>query len=326
MPVTSVQHDPEKLTLSVVADFAVPVQRLWNAYTDPRQIEKFWGPVEWPATFTRHDVIEGGRSEYYMTSPEGEKAGGYWEFLSVDEGRSFEVTDGFVDEDGRPNPEMPSMRMTFSFEETDDGSRLITTTYFRSKEELDQLLAMGMEEGMLSAMSQIDAVLADLRSFSAGLATQTQTLSETQVRISRIISSTPEQVWRAHHEPELITVWMLGPDGWVMPVCEPGSGPGDTFRYEWERAEGGDRFGFTGEIIESVSPVREVTTERMIGDDSPGTVNEMTLTPTPEGTLLTLVITYPDAEVRDIVLGTGMTDGMEAGYARLEQGVLPSIR
>lgn len=78
MPITSVTQDPEALTLTVVADFAVPVRRLWDAYADPRQIERFWGPPGWPATFTRHDVTVGGRSNYAMTGPDGERSGGYW--------------------------------------------------------------------------------------------------------------------------------------------------------------------------------------------------------------------------------------------------------
>ena len=64
MPVTSFTKDPSNLTMTVVAEFAAPVERVWDAYADPRQLEKFWGPVEWPATFTRHDFAVGGRSEY----------------------------------------------------------------------------------------------------------------------------------------------------------------------------------------------------------------------------------------------------------------------
>jgi len=77
MPVTSVVKDPETLSLTVHAEFPVPVSRLWDAYLDARQIEKFWGPVEYPATFTRHDATAGGRSNYHMTSPEGEEHHGF---------------------------------------------------------------------------------------------------------------------------------------------------------------------------------------------------------------------------------------------------------
>lgn len=322
MPITSVTQDPEALTLTVVADFAVPVRRLWDAYADPRQIERFWGPPGWPATFTRHDVAVGGRSNYAMTGPDGERSGGYWEFLAVDEGKSFEVVDGFADDEGNPNTEMPTMRMEFTFEPTDAGSRMTTTTHFASLDELEKLVAMGMVEGMRAAMAQIDDVLADLASFAAGNGTEVQLLGDTQARISRVIRGTVEQVWRAHHEPELLRRWQLGPDGWTMPVCEVATSVGETYRYEWENEADGRSFGFTGELLEVLAPVRAVTTEAMIGMDGPVVVNELTLTPLESGTLLTMVGNYPDAETREMILATGMADGMETSYARLEREVL----
>lgn len=325
MPVTSVTKDPEALTMTVVADFPVPVERLWNAYADPRQLERFWGPPTYPATFTRHDMYPGGRSEYAMTGPEGDVSRGYWEYLDVTPMESFEVRDGFALPDGTADPGMPSMRMTHTFSATDTGSRVVTTTFFNSVAELEQLLGMGMEEGMHAAMGQMDEVLADLASFASDAACEAQILSDTQVRVSRVVRGSAEQVWRAHHDAELVQRWLLGPDGWTMPVCEVAAGVGDTYRYEWEQADGGARFGFTGEVLESVPPHRAVTTEQMIGMDGPGTVNEMTLTPVPDGTLLSIVITYPSAEIRDIVLGTGMTSGMETSYARLEREVLAYV-
>lgn len=317
MPVTSVHKDPDALTMTITADFPVPRRRLWDAYADPRQIERFWGPPTYPATFTRHDVAPGGISNYYMTGPEGDRSGGYWEFLAVDAPNSFEVRDGFALPDGSPNTEMPTMRMVFTFEETETGSRLVTTTYFNTLEELEQLIEMGMEEGTREAMSQIDAVLADLASFAAEIPTAAQILSDTQVRVARIIRGTAEQVWSAHHDPALLRQWQLGPDGWTMPVCDVATKVGATYRFEWEQ-DGANRFGFTGTLLESTPPYREVTTEQMIGTDGPSTLNELTLTPVDGGTLLSLVVTYPDAPTRDMILATGMTDGMETSYARLE--------
>jgi len=323
MPLTSVSKDVEALTMTVVAEFPAALQRLWEAYVDPRQLERFWGPPGWPATFTRHDAAPGGRSTYSMKGPDGDTPGGYWEWISVEPQRSCEVLDGFATPDGEPNPDMPSMRKRYVFEEIPEGSRVTTTTQFNSLTELEQLLEMGMEEGLREAMSQMDAVLADLGSFAAGQGTVTQILSDTQVRISRVIRGTVEQVWRAHHEPELLQRWLLGPDGWTMPVCEVATTVGEKYRYEWEPVGGGEGgFGFEGELLESVPPHRAVTTERMIGMPGEGTVNELTLTPVTAGTLLSIVITYPDAEVRDIVLATGMADGMETSYARLEAEVL----
>ena len=319
MPVTSLTRDDEALTLTVVADFAVSRQRLWDAYVDARQIEKFWGPPTYPSTFTRHDAFAGGRSHYTMTGPEGDQHGGYWVWESVDVPRQFVVTDGFADLEGNPVESMPVMRAEFAFDETPTGSRLTVTSTFASAEQLEQVVAMGMEEGLQESMSQIDAVLA---SFAAGAGTEKQILSDTQVRITRVIHGSVAQVWRAHHDPDLMKRWLLGPDGWTMPVCVVAEKVGDTYIQEWESDDGSQRFGFTGTLIESASPHREVTTEQMIGTDGPQTRNELTLTPIQGGTLLSLVVTYPDAATRDMILATGMTDGMEASYARLESEVL----
>ncbi|RJN31413.1 SRPBCC family protein [Nesterenkonia natronophila] len=321
MPLTSVQKDLSRLTMTIVADFSVPLPRLWDAYADPRQLEKFWGPPEWPATFLRHDLYPGGRSEYYMTGPEGERSHGYWEFTSVEPGHSFEVVDGFATQDGQPQEEMPSMRMVFRFETTETGSRLTTTTFFNSVAELEQLIAMGMEEGAKAAMGQIDDVLADLKTFAAERALETHLLSDNQARFSRIIRGTPEQIWAAEHDPELLKRWMLGPDGWQFTDCQVASSAGDTYRYAWVDATGENGFALTGEVLESDPPHREVTTESMEGVDGPPSLNEQTLTPVQGGTLLTLVSTYANKDLRDAVLATGMAEGMETSYARLEREI-----
>ncbi len=322
MPITSVTSDAAALTLTVIADYPVPVERLWEAYSDPRQIERFWGPEQWPATFTRHDMAVGGWSHYHMTGPDGSRSRGWWRFVAIDPLRRIEIEDGFADENGEPNPAMPSMRMVFDFSATDSGSRFRSVTTFPSLETMEQLVKMGMMEGMKSAMGQIDALLADLSSFAASRATEAQLLGDTQVRISRVIRGSVQEVWRAHHDPKLMQRWLLGPDGWTMPVCEVATKVGERYRYEWEAQDGSQRFGFEGELLESMPPSRAVTSEAMIGMEGPGTRNEMTLVAVPGGTLLAIVVTYPSREVRDLVLGTGMTGGMEASYARLEREVL----
>lgn len=328
MPNTEVNTDTDALTLEVIADFTVPVQRLWDAYTDPRQLERFWGPPTYPATFVRHDGHPGGFSNYYMTGPEGERYHGYWKWVSVDAPRSFEVRDGFTQDDGTPNSELPESRMVFEFAETALGSRVTIVNHYGSLEDMEQVLAMGMVDGMREAMGQIDAVLEDLASFAEGRGTELQLIGETQARVSRVVRGDIAQVWRATTDPELLRRWQLGPDGWSMPVCEYGAEVGQRLRTEWQNDESGERFGFVGTVVEAAEPYRLVTTERMIspqdpdGEHSPETLNELTFTPVEGGTLVSYLITYPDAEIREAVLATGMVDGMEMGYARLEAEVL----
>ena len=162
MPLTSVTKDAAALTLTVVADYPVPQQRLWDAFADPRQLERFWGPPTAPATFTRHDMRVGGRAEYFLTLPNGEKWSGSWKFTAVNPISSFEAKDG---EDNAEDRNMPSS-MTFTFETTSTGSRMTSVTRFESVEAMEHT-AVAMEEGLREAMPQLDAVLAEPRPSAA---------------------------------------------------------------------------------------------------------------------------------------------------------------
>jgi uncharacterized protein YndB with AHSA1/START domain len=323
MPVTDVTTDAENLTMTVVADFAAPIERVWAAYSDPRQLERFWGPPGWPATFTAWDHTVGGKANYTMNGPRGEKASGTWEFLRIDAPHSFEVLDAFADDEGTPDPDLPSMRMVFSFEPSEAGTRMVTTSYFASADALEQVVSMGAVEGTKLAMSQIDAVLQDLRDYAQGKGTQVELLDDTHVRITRLVEGSRELVWRAFNEPDLVKQWMLGPDGWEMTECVVATVPGETYRNSWAPVGDteGEPFGFEGEVLIFDEPRRAVTTERMQGQPTE-TLNDMSLYEEDGATLITVLIEYPDKETRDMILATGMADGMEASYARLETGLL----
>ena len=156
MPLTSITKDPATLSLTVVADYPVPQERLWEAFADPRQLERFWGPPFAPATFTRHDFTVGGRAEYFLTGPQGERWSGSWKFTAVNPPSSFEALDG---DDNADDENMPAA-MTFAFEATPTGSRFTCVTTFSSVEAMEQTIP-GMEEGLRAAMPQLDAVLAE---------------------------------------------------------------------------------------------------------------------------------------------------------------------
>ncbi len=159
MPVTDISKDLDTLTLTITAQFAAPVERVWQLYADPRQLERVWGPPGYPATFVDHELAPGGRMTYYMTSPEGERFGGWWEVIEVDEPRTFTFTDGFADADLGPVPDMPVSRNVFAFEAVDGGTRAVFTSTYDSAEALQQVLDMGVEEGATSAINQIDEYL-----------------------------------------------------------------------------------------------------------------------------------------------------------------------
>ena len=160
MPVLDVEKDLEASTITIVAEFAAPVERVWALYADPRQLERHWGPPGWPATFIQHELVPGSRTHYFMAGPDGEQAHGVWNVVAVDEPHSFEVDDAFADEQGVPNEEMGWTRMAARFEPVADGTRMVFVSTFQSAEQLQQMLEMGMEEGLTGAMGQIDGLLA----------------------------------------------------------------------------------------------------------------------------------------------------------------------
>jgi uncharacterized protein YndB with AHSA1/START domain len=315
MPVTSVTTEPEELTMTLVAEFPVPVERLWRAFADPRKLERFWGPPGYPATFDTYDLRPGGTSHYWMTSPQGERFHGRWDFVEVEEPNRIVVLDSFADAQGEVDPAIPTGRMTLTFESTPGGSRFTAVSASPTAEALEQVLAMGQAEGMRMAMDQLDAVLQDLRAYAQGKGTRTELLDDQHVRITRLVEGPRDLVWRAHHEPELLKKWLLGPDGWQMVECEVGG----TYRYVWQQGDDeSTRFGFEGETVLSQPQWRAVTTEKMIGMEGPSTLNDLQLYEEDGATLLTLLVEYPDKETRDMILATGMTDGMETSYGRLE--------
>jgi uncharacterized protein YndB with AHSA1/START domain len=144
------------------------------------------------------------------------------------------------------------------------------------------------------------------------------TEGDTHVVVTRRFAAPPEAVFRAQTDPELIKKWMLGPDGWTMPVCINDARPGGKIRYEWGDGAG-NGFYLTVEFIEIQAPSRIVHIERMhLPDATPDNHVETRFEPDGTGTLMTMRMTLPDSETRAAMLATGMADGMEASYQRLE--------
>lgn len=138
------------------------------------------------------------------------------------------------------------------------------------------------------------------------------------VIVKRRFAAPPEAVYRAHTDPKLIQQWMLGPEGWSMPVCISDARPGGAMRYEWTDGKGGG-FYLTGEYVELDPYSRIVHVERMhLPDPTPDNRVETRFEPDGSGTLMTMRMTLPDAETRAAMLATGMEHGMEASYVRLE--------
>lgn len=161
MPVTDVRKDPAHLTLTLVSEYDHPVEKVWSLWSDPRKLEKWWGPPSHPATVGVHDLVSGGRVTYCMTGPDGEQYHGLWQVRAVSAPHRLEAEDFFADSDGNVNHDLPTTRMQVSLAaRPEGGTRMSITSHFPTLEAMEQILAMGMEEGATSALAQADAVLA----------------------------------------------------------------------------------------------------------------------------------------------------------------------
>ena len=162
MTVTAVRKDTDALTLTLDAEFDASPERVWQLWSDPRQLERWWGPPTYPATVDSHDLRSGGRVEYHMTGPEGDQPHGYWDIEEADPPSRLVFRDGFANADGTPNSDLPLNQVRVAIEETKDGrTRMSIKSIFPDAAAMEQMLAMGMEEGLKQAVGQIDAILAE---------------------------------------------------------------------------------------------------------------------------------------------------------------------
>lgn len=146
--------------------------------------------------------------------------------------------------------------------------------------------------------------------------------SACEIEVVREFAAPRQLVFDAHTKPEMVKQWLFGPDGWSMPVCEIDLRVGGKYRYVWRNMSDGREFACGGKYVEIAPPVRLVSTESFEGEMNMGeAVNTLTLAEKAGRSVLTLTMRYPSQEIRDGALQSGMNDGIEAGFARLEEQI-----
>lgn len=161
MTVASIETNLEDLTMIVTVEYDAPIDRVWQLWENPRKLECWWGPPTYPATFVDFDLKPGGDVNYYMTSPEGQRFWGWWQFVAIDAPKTLEFRDGFSDDNGVPNKKMPSTTVLVALNERSSGGTVMTiTSQWSSLDGMKQMMEMGMEEGLRAALGQTDALLA----------------------------------------------------------------------------------------------------------------------------------------------------------------------
>jgi uncharacterized protein YndB with AHSA1/START domain len=160
LTVVRVDKDVDNLTLTVVAEFDAPVERVWQLWADPRQLERWWGPPTWPATVERHELTPGGEVRYFLTGPDGARSRGWWRITSVDAPRSLEFVDGFADQDGAPRDDLRTTTVRVRLAGSEGGTRMEIRSTFASLEHMEQVVELGAVEAFQLAVGQADALLA----------------------------------------------------------------------------------------------------------------------------------------------------------------------
>ena len=159
MSIVSVEKDFDSLTLTLVADFDAPTERVWKLWADPRQLERWWGPPTYPSSVEQHDLTPGGEVTYSMTGPEGEKHRGLWRIKSVNAPKSLEFTDGFANPDGTRNEKTPTAEVQVRLAEHDGGTRMHLRFVFESTRHMERLERGGAFDVFPQSVGQMDALL-----------------------------------------------------------------------------------------------------------------------------------------------------------------------
>ena len=158
MSITSVDTDYANLTITLIADFEAPIDQVWDLWSDPRKLERWWGPPTHPATFEKHDLASGGEATYFMTGPEGAMWGA-WRVIAVDPPTSLEFINAYADPDGTPIADMPVFTVKVRLTERDGGTRMEMHSRFESREDMERMVDMGTVDGLQQAVGQIEGLL-----------------------------------------------------------------------------------------------------------------------------------------------------------------------
>ena len=151
MTVVGVDKDPAGRTLRITSEFGAPPARVWRMWSDPRRLERWWGPPEFPATVTEHDLRPDGRVALFVIGPDGGRRDASWRVTAVEEptGLAFELHD----------PDFPPIAMRVRISPSGAGSRMVIEASFPTDEAMDRLLSIGFAEGRSAAVAQLDHAL-----------------------------------------------------------------------------------------------------------------------------------------------------------------------
>ncbi len=321
----------ETKTVSITKEFDAARDLVWDAYTKPEVLDRWWAPKPYLSRTKHMNFEAGGKRFYAMVSPEGAERWVLQQYKSITPKSHFSLFNAFADEN--ENMELPGSDWDLNFSEHDGKTTVQASIFNESLERLERMIEFGFKEGTAAQLQNLDALLAEL-SERAGKKMQpaeVSTPSDQEVLVKRSFDAPVDLVWRAYTEPELMRRWLTAMPGWTMPVCEMDVQVGGKYRWRWRNDEDGIEFGFTGEMLEVELHSKIAHTQfydpgdaefgSMGGEPSIITV---TFNETDGITNVVTSIKFASRADRDAAVSTGMTDGMELSYQSLD-GVLATL-
>lgn len=151
--------DETNKKIHVVREFDAPVEKVWEAWTKPELLDQWWAPKPWKTNTRSMDFREGGRWNYTMDGPEGERHFCMVDYKTIIPKKSFTGLDAFTDEQGNISKEFPSMHWKCDFTPTPNGTRVNVEVSFASLEDMNKIIEMGFQEGFEAAHGNLDELL-----------------------------------------------------------------------------------------------------------------------------------------------------------------------
>ena len=314
------------LTITRLVD--APRALVWQAWTNPELLKKWWAPKPFTTPEAEIDVRPGGKFRTLMVGPDGTEYPGSGVFLEVVEQERIVFTDAL--EPGWRPSNHPFFTAIFTLVDENGKTRYTARAMHKNDDDRRKHEEMGFHQGWATCADQLAKLAESLKcpasdSPSASPAKRSGKLKITtptdrEIVISRAFDAPRVLVWDALTKPELLKRWLFGPDGWSMTVCEIDLRVGGKYRYVWTKMPSGYEMGMGGVYREIAKPERIVSTEQF--DDpwySGEALGTAVLTERDGKTNLVTTMRYESKEVRDNVLKSPMDEGMELGYDRLEK-------
>lgn len=223
--------DKEKNTLTIRREFLAGRQLVWDCYTKSELLDQWFAPKPLTTRTKSMDFREGGHWHYAMVEPNGTEYWGWTEYLKIKPIDYYTTLDAFSNADGEVNKDLPRAEWLVTFFEKGENALVETIVTYKSLSDLEKVINMGMEKGMIATLEKLDELL----------------LNISKVTITATINADIKKAWDYYTKPEHIVKWNFADPSWHCPSASNDMRAGGKYSARMEAKDGS--FGFDFEAI-----------------------------------------------------------------------------